>query len=267
MKAKPYIGITGFKTVREVTAVAELFTEALQGFEEHYTAMFGFLTSTQSLVDYTKGGERCPPVQELQDLVRAVPDNFFPVIHHYTTEPDKLHSEVCQLRLQIGRGWGLQINSVWPKVDEVKRIRTEYDLSEVILQIPKEALESGPHLAWDRNLRMYAGLVDHVLIDPSGGLSIEFDVDKCVSLMKTASENLPDATIGVAGGLDGDNVRRKFGQVARDLKKPFSIDAEGRLRAEETFEGGSLLASERVKAYVEGAAEALKISFDEGYLK
>jgi len=250
MGNKPYIGITGFKTKNEVKEVSKLFEENLGKINNSHTAMFGFVTSTKRLEDYTKPGKTSPAVRDLQDLVYAVPDSFFPVLHHFTTNLNRLYDEVCQLHLQTGYGWGLQINSVWPLSDQVRRIKGAYPNKKIILQIPKEAIEKTEReIEYPGRLKKYSGLIDYVLIDPSGGLGMDFDTTSCINLMNFTSEILPEVGVGLAGGLCASNVATQIWSVANKYGKPFSVDAEGKLRVD-TYDG-QFLYSKQVKSYIE----------------
>ncbi|MDP4012650.1 MAG: hypothetical protein Q8R00_03545 [Candidatus Nanoarchaeia archaeon] len=251
MENKPYIGITGFKIEKEVECVSELFKRNLK--DTNYTAMFGFVTSTKRLMDWRVGGKTSPAVKEITHLINLVHREFLPVLHHYMAKPERLYDEICQLHFAVPVDWGLQINSAWPEVNEVYKIKNHFNDKKIILQMPKQAIESGDY---HQNLRKYSGLVDYVLIDPSGGKGLDFDLVKCSELMQVISEALPEAIVGIAGGLSGDNVAARFDEIAKAYEKPFSIDAEGKLRVETFSE--SFLDFEEVKSYIEKSAKAIK---------
>ncbi len=87
MKAKPYVGVTGFTDVDEVKRASLVFGRA--GFKDSsHLPMFGFLVSDVTLrggeVENLDYRERYPEVSKLSGLLDAVPDWGFSTIHYNT---------------------------------------------------------------------------------------------------------------------------------------------------------------------------------------
>jgi len=240
MKA-PYVGITGFKTAREVKGVLDSWDPSkFHGFR----LMLGFLCSAQRLAYITERGRVSPAAKDLSKLVReahmntrsvdlprlakGLPPTVLPMIHYHTTNREGLAEEVNNLfnmnhlyRDSFCRA--LQINMTWPDVDQIKKIKDRYPEMEVLLSITGTAIKGKtPGEIADR-AATYDGLVDYVLVDPSGGRGVSFDHRQCSEIMKGVRERMPETAIGVAGGFSGDNVYLRFLDVAHIFQEPFSI--------------------------------------------
>lgn len=215
---EPYIGITGFKTREEVEAINDLSSDA--------NIMFGFLSSKKRLENPHNGGKRSPAVNELKELVTAT--QGWPVIHYFTQTREGLADEVQKV-LDKSECTAVQINQDWPLEKEVDRIHEKGN--RVILQIPRHAQSSIRETA--ERVRDYEGIVDYVLIDPSGGLGIPFDLGYAVANMHAVQESLPNAGIGIAGGFSPENTYEKIKDIQKVFPEEFSIDIETRVRSED----------------------------------
>lgn len=74
MIAKPYVGVTGFKSEEEISGLARVFSE--NGFAEDrspYSAMFGIIVSNNRLADLESRGNKSPPAKDLANICRVVP--------------------------------------------------------------------------------------------------------------------------------------------------------------------------------------------------
>lgn len=258
MRPKPYVGVTGFKNVNEIRELTDVFLD--RGFlgennssydprciESSYIPMLGFICSTKRLNEIESEGRVAPALKSLDLLTRFSPRGAMTCMHYYTTNRRNLAEEVKKLfsfdsnhEFDLSNGLyannycrALQINMDWPDLDQIESIRTEFPEMTIILQLPKETLNQDLKGVVNRASN-YKELVQYVLIDPSGGLGKEFDPSQYAGFMKELYNTMPKSTIGIAGGLDGNNVEEKFDKIAQVFKEPFCIDAEGRLRSEDT---------------------------------
>lgn len=230
----PYIGVTGFSSKEEVDQITWLCHHR----PSKMYVMFGFTSSLKRLLNPLSTGETSPSLLDLNDLVYRVHRNHLPMIHYYTSEPDTLADQVhalfdyCKLDLH---SCGLQLNLKWPDPKELAKIATAE--SKITLQLPKIALnESDTHIV--EHLKQYQGLIQYVLIDPSGGTGSDVDLVRAASLIQAITGSVEGITPGIAGGFDSANVQNRIfklrgllGEQIIGKKTPnFCVDAQGKLR-------------------------------------
>lgn len=111
-----------------------------------------------------------------------------------------------------------------------------------------------------QRIRAYGDSINYVLIDPSGGRGLEFDLDSSVILYSKLKERCPNLIIGFAGGFTGENVSLKTRKLIERLgDNSFCIDAEGGLRNKITsVYGDDLLDIKKVRKYLQSASSILK---------
>ena len=231
-----YIGVTGFQNVGEVKIISDHIDKYPVG-----KIMFGFTSSNKRLLDPTSSGKTSPALNDLGKLVAAVSSNHLPMIHYYTSSPDTLAEEVIALFKYTGihpHICGLQINQLWPDVSQIKRIVDFGQAAQIItLQLPAQALDEGNYQIIEK-LKAYEGLITCVLIDPSGGLGVDFDVIRAAALMKLISQKFKMIP-GVAGGFSAENVISRIIQIEDETRckccqqatlHDYCIDAQGKLR-------------------------------------
>jgi hypothetical protein len=256
---KPYVGITGFKTPIEVRQVADLYRTS--GFVEGapYAPMFGVLSSTKRLEDPDSEGARSPSVNQLRAVFSAVPSYALPVLHYHTQNRKMFGDELFEL---FGGGMKLyseglcqavQLNIAWPSFQELDRVRRTLKRLQVVLQINAKMMRNSSleTLIWGTSA--YNGLAEHVLIDASGGKGKPLDSAYTGELLAGLSEEMPLACIGIAGGLSGQNLQEVVSLLRKKVKKPFSVDAEGKLRTDDN----ALLNLTKTHSYLQMAADAL----------
>lgn len=252
---KPYIGITGFKTVDEVVAAGNAFgAHPVDG----YVPMFGIASSAKRLADKRTGGEQTPAVQDIPALLTHVPNGSLPMLHYHTTNKDTLIAEVEDLFL-IGDVYAhglcraMQLNMDWPSPRSLEKVLGCFPDMAIVLQLPKRAMGGLTAETIATKAHDYEGLVQYVLIDPSGGKGIDFDEHATMDLLHALDAALPSVTLGVAGGLSGDNVGQRVSTIRQTYTKSFCIDAQGKLRCSNN------LAIDPAKAqhYIQTATHAL----------
>ncbi len=268
MKSSPYIGVTGFKTEYEVCAVGELFTKYLYP-ESGYTAMFGFVCSSKRLLDIDKEGETSPALKNLEHLAATVPKGLLPMVHYFCTDGERLVDEIEQVfRIndiyERGSCRAVQLNSAWPELNEVEKIKQIFPDLTIVLQFPRVATEGKTAENVGAVAKTYAGLIDYALIDPSGGEGIDFELERNIELMLAVGEALPEVRMGIAGGLSGENVYCRYLSVAKKTRD-FCIDTQKNVRKEYVDERASQIidvwksriSTEKVEEYITHALLAI----------
>jgi len=248
MRPKPYIGITGFMTQGEVEGVLDVLpigTDQL--------VMIGVLASNKTLRgEENKWPKRYPKPETLETIFPSSSDlNSLNLIHFNTNEsPVGLFREMCGAQVLAGpHCHGFQLNVVWPYTRALYQYKryTSFARKTIVLQCGNKALSecewSPKEIA--KRVRGYEGLVDYVLIDPSGGLGKEFDPEFAKACFHEL-QKIETMGFGVAGGLHAGNLHRLYSLI--EEFPDFSIDAEGKLRTVEDD-----LDVEAAKAYLKAA--------------
>lgn len=259
MKPKPYVGITGFKTVFEVNTLADAYRNF--GFFGDYTAMFGFATSDKKLRNKSKEGKSGPRFIDIPRLARATPKEAIAMVHYFTRNRSNLVEEVKEVftyenLYEDNLSRAIQINQDWPDTEHVRQIKHTFPEMKVVIQIPQRAMDGLSQNQIVNRTEEYSELADYLLIDPSGGQGKEFDVQECTDLMITLNEVLPNTRVGVAGGFSEENVSERFETIASRFQEPFIIDAQERLRGKSKER--SLIDLLKAKTYILEAANAIR---------
>jgi hypothetical protein len=234
---RPYIGITGFTTEDELRRVALCYL----GTTWDPFLMAGILVSSKTLRGLpNKWPQRYPAISEARRMMSTsadLPDAKL-FVHYNMSSVHRGYDLLTELLAMVGIFGqkalsGFQLNMVWPSAGVLSKF---LDLTDghfrMILQVGETAWGqcTGTEGLVTR-LRQYVpsvNVIDYVLLDPSGGLGKEMDVNKIAdSVAAIYDAGLPFG-VGIAGGLSDENVER----IAPLLERypNLSIDAEGRLR-------------------------------------
>ena len=254
-KAKPYIGVTGFKTVDEIKQVADIFEK--KGFpNENYTAMFGFLSSREKMDDVTAVGRKTPSMQSLRGLIEAVPSWALSMIHYYTPNREKVGSEM-RFFLSYERldevCKAVQLNVDWPEISQAELLKSTYPKLELALQLPKRATQGITMRGIAAKASAYDKFVSYALIDPSGGKGEEFDTLYVSQLIRALDKTMLTTRLGVAGGFCSQTVKKNIPLIKSAYQEKIFIDAQGRLRTEDQ----TSLDMDEVDSYVTSGIEML----------
>lgn len=228
MRPKPYIGITGFKKRAEVEAVL-----AAHPADSEFSVMIGALANDRSIHgEPVKNTKRYPAKDDLGKIFVRHP-KALNLVHFNTRKQAKLLDDMFYALLLAGSDCqGLQLNIPWPS-ERVLRDFQKYCQSDwcktIVLQCGKKALDE---VGWSprklvEQLKRYEGLVDHVLIDPSGGTGRDFDSYFACLCFGAIGRALPDMGLGIAGGLNSESFGRLLHPILGafpDLS--FSTDTE-----------------------------------------
>ena len=255
MRAKPYVGITGFKTRKEVrnTAAACLRNNFPNS---KYDVMFGVLSSHKNLKDHSREGKQSPSISDLKCLLDEVPRWGLPMIHYYTPKKNTLDEQVKEL-FSLGHIYhsnlcrAVQLNVDWPPVEKVYQIMNAFPDMKIVLQLPKRSMEGLSTKEIAKQAGIYDRLVSYALIDPSGGKGEEFDLKYVIELMHALDETMPHTMIGNAGGYDAHTVKKKVPVIKGIYKKPFFIDTQGRVRTDDK----KAIDSGETEAYLKACSE------------
>jgi hypothetical protein len=235
MKA-PYIGVTGPVTPIEAEVIASGFAAEAPGDVEH-RFMIGYLVSSKTLEGKQTANRRYPAVETIPYLAEAVANvqtrnAFFQTLHYNTKLLDTLDEQIRTLLTSMGSAPldGIQLNMPWPPLDAVARIKNRFPALEIIFQANSHVLALEPHVAAER-IATYGSLIDHVLIDASGGAGVPLNLERSVAYANAITAAAPNVRIGHAGGLQGQNAWDVItGLRERHGHRDFSVDAEGGLR-------------------------------------
>ena len=283
MTPQPYLGITGPVTREEVDALCKEFSDANYknySIQNHSTPnppapnqpthllMLGFLVSYKTLHGQTTTNRRYFSIEQISKLVTGLPPSVLPMIHYNSREMETLAEQVTKIfdeateagMYATGLCRALQLNIVWPNAAQVGEIKNKFPAMRLVFQASQKAMEGRTPTEIAEGIRSYGDVFSYVLIDPSGGKGIEFDIQHSLAVYNTVRNKLPDLTVGFAGGFTGDNVTERVEQIAQRIgTKYFCIDAEGGLRDKITPEyGDDVLNLTKARAYIRNAAKGLK---------
>ncbi len=264
MTLKPYVGITGPTSLSEVSSLVEAFATAGYSMDSPHVPMLGYLVSHKTLRGQPTANRRYPPVKELSPLIEAAKGRILPMVHYNTKDHSTLASQVGEIFVLLYNALypcrALQLNVVWPGVDQVKLIKDIYPEMLIVLQASHKAMGDKTPSEIAARINAYGKSISYVLIDPSGGRGQEFDLGHSLAVYQEIREKLPELMVGFAGGFTGDNVEARVREIiSRTGEDNFCIDAEGGLRNKISAEyGDDLLNSIKAQAYLQGAAKVLK---------
>lgn len=245
---KPYVGVTGFMDSREVADVLEA-VPANGGRQ----LMVGVLTSFETLRRQKNKRPGRYPETHLMNRIFPSDPRCLNLIHYATDVPETLYEQLILLTRRGGSHLhGFQLNIAWPPPQILERYRWVHQNIAIVLQVGRRAFEEvgdDPATLAEKVASEYRGLVEHVLLDPSGGRGEPFDPDTARACLDALAAKDLGIGLGVAGGFSATTLYR-LEPLARDFPA-LSIDAEGKLRNQ-----SDALDPTNARAYV---TEALRI--------
>lgn len=263
MRTKPYIGVTGASSKEEVEEVCRRFSDASYAMSGDHIPMLGFLVSREPLGGQDISNRRYPAVDTLPELLQATRSSVMTTIHYRSRERDTLADQVGKLFTGIyekGLCNAVQFNIIWPDVKQVKMVKDMFPEMKIVLQASDKAMADNSPREIMEKVRQYGDSLDYCLIDPSGGRGMEFDIERPFAIYLEIKREIPDLTIGFAGGFTGENTADRLRRIIKRIsRQDFFIDAEGGLRDKVTEkQGNDLLNLDNVGAYLRAAASVLK---------
>lgn len=261
-----YIGVTGFNEVSDVVGAAASIPK---GNPRHL--MVGILASVTTLQNRkTKWPLRYPVPGEIATLFPDHTNKVLNLIHLHVPQSSDLLPWLYEAEIRGGRDLhGFQLNMTWPEVDPIKRwLESRQQRREkakepgkwqwmpvhdyMVLRCGNHALEmvhrNPSELA--QRVGLYKGIIDYVLIDPSGGMGEPINPQFAIDcLTELHSRDLGEMKFAVAGGLSAETLPDLMGPILQKFPET-SFDAEGRLR-----DGQDNLEWSSVKSYLRVAYE------------
>ncbi|MFA6461960.1 MAG: hypothetical protein WCV90_06880 [Candidatus Woesearchaeota archaeon] len=185
MKAKAYVGITGPVSVQETRDICKEFSEVVYSMDSPHIPMLGFLVSYKTLNEQPTQNRRYPPINALKDLLRATDKRVLTMVHYNSKEVDTLSTQVAQIFNGIyeeGLCKAIQLNIVWPDIGQVDRIKEQHPDMQIVFQASHKAMEGKTPNQIATGVRCYGDSISYVLIDPSGGRGMPFDLESSVAI-------------------------------------------------------------------------------------
>ena len=263
MKAKPYVGITGPVNIQETKDICREFSEVGYSMGSPHIPMLGFLVSYKTLNGQATQNRRYPSANSLPELLRATDGQVLTMVHYNSKEIDTLSNQVAQIFDGVYEGGlcrAIQLNIVWPDIGQVARIKEQHPDMQIVFQASHKAMDGKTPNQIAKGIRDYGDSISYILIDPSGGRGMPFDLESSVTIYSELGEQCPDLTVGFAGGFTGENVAPRLKEILEKIKaNNFCIDAEGGLRDKITSAyGDDLLNIKKVKRYLSSASSVLR---------
>ena len=224
-----YIGITGVTSKTELAAVTNILPT-----ENKQLVMVGVLASSRTIRgEPNKFPRRYPRPADLGSIF-SDQTHRLNLVHFNTKEPHRLVNDLSTTRDLAGPYChGFQLNMAWPDCKALGTYKARFPRDTLVLQCGGKALDEVGRDPLNLALRAkeYIGLVEYVLVDPSGGTGTEFDPRFAFHCVDCLNDELWRDNIGivVAGGLHAGNLTTQLSRIMRQFKG-VSIDAEGRLR-------------------------------------
>lgn len=256
---KPYVGITGPVTSNEVAALCAEFYNAGFRMSSRHVPMLGFLVSYNTINGNPIRNLRYAPwFGEIPYLLEETKGSVLTMIHYNSREIETLSKQVEKIFSQIYDNSlcrALQLNIAWPDVNEIKKIKDKFPEMQIVFQASEKAMFGKSDSEIAGGIALYGNNIGYVLIDPSGGRGLQFDLNKSLSLYNELRKSVSSVIIGFAGGFNGDNARQRIANLTKSIGNDnFCIDAEGGLRDKLSGEyGDDLLNLGKAMAYLEAS--------------
>ena len=232
----PYIGITGFTTASEVSAVLDGWPGPAASASGR-RLMCGVLLSN-ALLDGRRSNapHRCPAPAAIAGIFAA--DARCLNLVHYRPRAGGNLADALARAADIGgpNCNGVQINATrrapWPEPAALAEYRRRAEPERIVLQVGREAMAAGgndPAVIAGR-CADYAGIVTDILVDASEGLGRPLDAAATGRYLDAIAQAAPYLGLVVAGGLYAGNIAALLTPLLPAWGAVVSIDAEGRLR-------------------------------------
>lgn len=259
---KPYVGVTGISSVNEARLVVRSFVDAgLTDENSTHRGMIGLLTSQRTLSHDNTKTPKYPALHQIREIFLATQGRSFNTLHFSTYKVSHLTEQLTAIMEKTGiyhnrLCHGVQLNISWPPAIELEKSRTSFPSLKIILQLGPRVLSEKNAEDVAEGLINYEGLIDYVLIDPSGGKGTTFEPDKVAPLYNGIKDLYPNLPVVFAGGFNPENVKTRLLLLSEAIEEnKFSIDAEAGLR---TQKGPSSLSIPKVAKYIHKAASFFK---------
>lgn len=225
MKTKPYVGITGVTSIVQSEAIAG-YAELL-GWPRTHKVMVGALASYKGLRGRSANPRQYVGVDQIDSVF--VNDRVCLNLIHYNSRANGLFAQLNELLSDARYVDGVQLNISWPWLDALRRLQSRF-YTVITLQISSRAYQmiGGTPTRLVSTLAPYEGLIEYVLIDPSGGTGKDFDSHLAKVMLKTLVDSGLGMKWGIAGGLGRGKLERL--RPLLEIDPGLSWDAQARLR-------------------------------------
>jgi phosphoribosylanthranilate isomerase len=141
------------------------------------------------------------------------------LLHYNTDHPEIIGDQLNEAIEPIAEGIdGVQVNNLkfGRQVNSLTRFKREHPDVPVILQAHRKMLADLEPSEFAKKLSSVQDIVDYVWLDLSGGLGIDVDSSAMRPYIETIKIEVPAMMIGVAGGLNAQNLDEKIGPLLGD---------------------------------------------------
>lgn len=263
MNEKPYIGITGFTSADDIRKTVGGFLANSISMDTRYIPMLGYLVSYKTLNHTPTDNLRYPLIDDIPDLLRAAEKKALAMIHYNSKELDTLADQIYEIFTlediyENDLCSALQLNILWPPVCEIEKIRDLFPGMKIVLQLSEKTIKGKTPKDICDHVADYSGMISYVLIDPSAGQGIEFDLRRSVSIHNMLKDKHPKLTIGFAGGFSDKNAKELIDALAFEVSD-FCIDVESGVRDKKSEKyGDDIFNVEKALAYIGKSSKALE---------
>jgi len=253
-----YVSVTAGKDLDEVNAVIDGFRNNNYFLDDKLIPAIGIQVSEKSLNGIKMKNFRFAEFKDVPLFMESIRGNVMPVIHYNTRNLETLPEQISRVFENIYNDCRLlQLNVTFPDVAHLGAIKERFPDLKISLQVDYRGKDIDTVV---EKIFSYGDCLDYVLIDPSIGRGLGFDVEYSTSLYSKIKDRQPDCGIIFAGGFSGENVESILNQVIDKIKtKDFSICAEGQLRDKisDEFFGHDVLNVEKMEKYLKVAKKVL----------
>ena len=143
---------------------------------------------------------------------------------------------------------------------QVQKIKETHPEMLIVFQASNKFMKGKSPEKISKEIKEYGDSINYVLIDPSGGRGIPFNLESSITIYSELKEKCPDLTIGFAGGFTGKNVFSRLNKIINQTKeKDFCIDAEGGLRDKLSEDYGDDTQNiHKIRDYLQGSSKVLR---------
>lgn len=254
----PSVSVSCITKKQDSVSLARIFLD--EGFSKAgpYQGALGYTISAHAIKGRSSSGKRFVNLNDLSDIMSKNKDFGENVIHFI---PD--FKNLCEIPNQIqkifntksiyerGLSQKVQINRIIPEFSTLKKIKSSFPDLSIWCQFDIGKMSISDDLSQSLKQKM----LDRVLLDSSFGEGKSFDLQAITLFLRDFVGLYPHIDIGIAGGLNPENIQQNLSSILDAIPKPVSIDAETGLRNLETDE----LDLNKCRTYIHRSAIALKL--------
>lgn len=203
-----YFGVAATTTREQVDDL--VYQIEIIGLKDGVKLMNGPLVSYKTLTGQTPDNpNRYPPIEQVVELL-STHSQVLNIVH-YNSRESNLADQLCQIVELSPLIHGIQLNIVWPKVDELVKFRELHPDILLVLQISRKSMEAVGELGLFDEIGRYEGLIDYVLLDLSGGTGAVLDSKTSDWFVRgVMNHQFKGIRVGITGGLSANTVYQLF---------------------------------------------------------